>query len=262
MPLTRWAESRSSDLAAAAGPERVAVLPVGAVEQHGPHLPLGTDTMLAEVMATRIAERTRVAEVVLLPAQSIGASEEHHDFPGTIVLEPELLIATLLAVGRSVATAGIGKLVFLNAHGGNVPALQIACRRLRVRHDLFALAAGWMALGVPERGPGEDRGDDVHAGFLETAAMLHLRPDLVNMDRAENFVSTARAVAESNEALRLLGPITTGWTARDLHPSGAAGNAAAATAEAGRRIVEHAAARYALLLDEVAAHAPPWRAAP
>lgn len=262
MPLTLWSECPSRAFAGPGPDERIALLPVGAIEQHGPHLPTGTDAILASTIALAAAERAEVADIVLLPTQSFGASEEHHDFPGTLWVTPELLIPTLVAIGRGVAASGIRRLVFLNAHGGNVPSLQIVCRRLRVEHGMFAAAAGWMAFGVPDLGPAADRGNDIHAGFLETAAMLHVRPDLVDMTLAENFVTTASEVAKDNEVLRLLGPVATGWTARDLHPSGAAGDASAATAQAGRRIVEHAVGRYARFLDEVARHRPVWETAP
>jgi len=244
---------KSSDFMRELQYNTVAVIPIGAVEQHGPHMPLGTDMLLAQAFALAAVSRTKKAEVILYPVQSIGASQEHHDFPGTIWLEPDALIPTLMAIGRSVAAAGIKKLVFLNAHGGNIPSLQIACRRLRVEMDLFAASAGWMAFGLPDF-PHEFKRDDIHGGFMETAVMLHVRPDLVDMTLAQDFVPRSRVVEKENSYLRLLGPMVTGWVARDLHPTGAAGNAAAATAEAGHEIFEHCSGQYAAFLDEVAAH--------
>lgn len=244
---------KSSDFTRLRDGNTVAVIPIGAVEQHGPHMPLGTDMLLAEAFALEAVSKTEKAEVILYPVQAIGTSQEHHDFPGTIWLESDVLIPTLMAIGRGVAAAGIKKMVFLNAHGGNIPSLQIACRRLRVEMDMFAASAGWMAFGLPDF-PENLRRDDIHGGFMETAVMLHVRPELVDMTLAQDFVPRSRVVAQENTYLRLLGPMVTGWVARDLHPSGAAGNAAAATSEAGRKIFEHCSAQYAAFLDEVAAH--------
>jgi creatinine amidohydrolase len=257
MSLYRWSRLRSSDFPAP--PDAVAVVPVGAVEQHGPHLPLGTDHLLAEALAERGAAQAQTARVYLMPTLSLGVSEEHHDWPGTLTLETEQMIAALMAVARGVASAGIAKLVFINGHGGNIPALHTAVRRARIRHDLFASTLGWMALGIGDHPEGA-RIDDIHGGFLETAAMLHLHPDLVDMGEARDFVSANRTMAETYAHLRFLGAVSTGWTARDLHAEGAAGNAAAASAEAGKVIVETAAARLGSLFDEIAAHQPDWSA--
>ncbi|MEP1941737.1 MAG: creatininase family protein, partial [Sulfitobacter sp.] len=225
MPFRRLTDLKTTDFSAPQDDNTVALIPVGAVEQHGPHMPLGTDMILASAFAQGAAEKTKSANVILYPVQSLGASQEHHDFAGTIWLEPEVLIPTLMAIGRGVAAAGLKKVVFLNAHGGNIPALQIVCRKLRVERNLFAAAAGWMSFGMPDY-PQETRRDDIHGGFMETSVMMHLRPDLVDADLAEDFVPHSRTVAQDNTHLRVLGPMVTGWVARDLHPSGAAGNAA------------------------------------
>ncbi len=251
-----WQELKHRDFADGALADAVALVPCGATEQHGPHLPLGTDTFLSEGVATKVVAQVTSARVVQFPTLDLTASREHHDFAGSVWIEPEELVVQLMAIGRAVAQAGMRRIVFINGHGGNIPALQIACRRLRIDHGLFAVAAGWMTPGMP-RVPAELKyPDDIHAGFMETAAMLYLRPDLVDMTAAADFVPASRAVAETNTHLRLTGPITTGWAARDLTPEGAAGNAAAATAEAGRVIVETCATAFAEMLDEIAAHTP------
>ena len=254
MPLRIWSELNTNDFAVLPQ-DTVALLPVGAIEQHGPHLPLSTDTTLAEGMALEAAKRVADATVLVLPAVSIGKSDEHLNFKGTLTLDAETLSAVLCQIGRSISRAGVRRLVFLNAHGGNVPVLQIAARALRVELGMFCVAAGWMSMGYPDGLVSADEAvDGIHGGFVETAAMLHFRPDLVAMDKAKRFVPASRAVAERNRVLRLLGPVSSGWMIEDLHPDGAAGDAASATAEAGRLIVEHAAARYATLLEEVARH--------
>lgn len=262
MAFRLWGDLTAAGLAALAERGPVALLPVGAIEQHGPHLPLATDAILAQSFALEAARRTRDAEVLVLPTLSVGKSDEHLGFPGVLTLDAQTLGDTLVQIGRSVARSGVRRLVLLNAHGGNVPVLQIAARTLRIKADMFCVVAGWLSMGLPEGlvTPEEAR-DGVHAGFVETAAMLHFRPELVEMDKAEDFVPASRKTAEDNEVLRLLGPVSAGWAMEDLHPKGAAGNAAIATPEAGRAIAEHAGARYAVLLEEVARHPLPGRRA-
>lgn len=256
MPLRIWQDLKTTDFDSLDRQNAVALLPVGATEQHGPHLPLATDSILAERMALEAARRTGKADVLLLPTITYAKSDEHLSFPGTLTIDATTLLATVTQIGHSVARAGIRKLVFLNAHGGNVPVLQIAARQLRLETPLFTVSAGWISMGFPAGlvSPTEQR-DGIHGGLVETAAMLHFCPELVDMSEARDFVPASAAVAENNEVLRLVGPIGVGWVAEDLHPAGAAGNAAAATPEIGSAIVHHAATRYARLLDEVAAHA-------
>jgi creatinine amidohydrolase len=241
--------------------DAVVVVPVGATEQHGPHLPTGTDSLLADAMAQLIVGKTQTAQIIVFPTLSLTASREHHDFPGSVWIDTNTLITQLTAIGRAVSEAGIGRIVFLNAHGGNVPSLQIACRQLRIEHDLVALAAGWMTPGMPEVPQHLTYPEDVHGGFLETSVMLHFHPELVDMSLAEDFVSSSADVAQNNTYLRVLGPVSMGWATRDLHPLGAVGNAKVATADAGREIAEICAQAYAKLLDEVADYSPAFLSA-
>jgi creatinine amidohydrolase len=162
---------------------------------------------------------------------------------------------------KSVARSGIRRLVLLNAHGGNVPVLQIAIRALRIEEDMFCVSAGWMSMGYPAGFVDEkELRDGIHGGLVETAAMLHFRPDLVRMELAKDFLPSSAQVARENAVLRILGPVSSGWTMQDLNADGAAGNAAAATPAIGKALVDHAAARYATLLEEVARHPIPFGA--
>lgn len=252
-----WQDLKTTDFRSIDARHAVALLPVGATEQHGPHLPLATDSILAESMALAAARLASLADVYVLPTVTYAKSDEHLSFPGTLTLDAATLLATLMQIGHSVARSGFRKLVFLNAHGGNVPVLQIASRALRLETKLFSVTAGWISMGFPPGlvSPTEQR-DGIHGGLVETAAMLHFRPDLVNMSEARDFIPASAAIADNNEVLRLVGQVGAGWVAEDLHPAGVAGNAAAANAEIGEAIVRHAAERYARLLDEVAAHQP------
>lgn len=252
MPYHLWSDLKTTDFAGLDPATTVALLPVGATEQHGPHLPLNTDSVLAEGMARRSAEAAS-ARVLVLPTVAVAKSDEHLGFPGTLTLDGPTLLAVLEQIGASVARSGVRKLVCLNAHGGNVPVLQLLCRSLRLKHDLLAVTAGWIGMGFPEGAvTPKEQAEGIHGGLVETAAMLHFRPDLVDMSKAAYFEPASAEVARRNEVLRMMGAVTTGWRSEDLHPTGAAGDARSATAELGARIVAHSAARFGKLLDEVA----------
>jgi creatinine amidohydrolase len=233
--------------------DAVAVLPVAAVEQHGPHLPVSVDaTINAGILARALALLPEGATVLALPMQVVGLSVEHVRFPGTLTLSAETLIAVLTEIGRSVDRAGVRRLVILNTHGGQPQVVDIVCRRLRAS-DMFAVNCMASRLGLPPDivlSPDEQR-HGIHGGLVETSLMLHLRPDLVRMDHAADF----RSAWLDREAGTLLlapeGAVGFGWETQDLHPAGALGEAKAATAAMGGAILEYQAERLALLLEEV-----------
>lgn len=261
MPLRHWSDLKTTDFATLDPDRTVALLPVGATEQHGPHLPLSTDSVLAESMA-RLAATAATAPVLVLPTVTVAKSDEHIGFPGTLTLDGPTLLAVLEQIGASVARAGVRRLVCLNAHGGNVPVLHLLARSLRLRHDMLVATAGWVSMGFPDGAvPAPEQTEGIHGGLVETAAMLHFRPDLVDMTQARYFRPASADIAQRNQVLRMLGPVGLGWRAEDLHPDGAAGDARGATAELGARLADHAARRFGLLLDEVAALALPARRA-
>jgi creatinine amidohydrolase len=190
--------------------------------------------------------------VLALPMQSVGLSVEHVRFPGTLTLSAETLLAVLTEIGRSVLRAGIRRLVFLNSHGGQPQVLDLAARALRA-DGMFAVNCHWGRLGLPPSitlDPVEQR-HGFHGGLVETSLMLHLRPQLVRMEHATDFRSAWIEQEERFSVLTPEGRIGFGWETQDLHPAGALGNAGAATAEAGRAILEHAASRLVQLWDEV-----------
>jgi creatinine amidohydrolase len=234
-------------------PERtVAILPCGATEQHGPHLPVAVDAIIAEAIARRAAARVGAeGALLILPTSQVGKSTEHIAYPGTLTLSAETLTRVWTEIGESVARAGVRKIVYLNAHGGQPQVMQIVCRDLRVRLGMFALATDWSSAGFPEGLVSEEeRRHGIHGGQVETAMMLHLRPDLVDMGKAENFVPASVAIAARYRRLRLVGPMQIGWMAQDVHPAGVAGDASAATETLGAQIVDGVAAAYAELLED------------
>ena len=256
MPLTKfWAEMTWRDFAAADMRNVVAVLPVAATEQHGPHLPVGTDTFISEGYFAHTIERLPAdLPVLFLPVQAIGKSDEHIEYPGTLTLSPETLIRAWTEIGDSVARTGCRKLIFMNSHGGNVPIIDIVTRKLRRRYSMLAIQASWRRLGYPDGAFSvKERAHGIHGGDDETSVMLAFQPQWTRKNQAQNFDSAAVAIESEFERLRVTQPIGLAWMASDLHELGAAGDASHATAERGRMLAETGATRFIELLRDVVA---------
>lgn len=255
-PHRFWAELTTGDFAALDAATTVAVLPLGATEQHGPHLPLGVDTLLADgIVAAALPLLPPAASVLVLPTQSIGLSPEHARFAGTLTLSAETLIRVWKEIGAGVSRAGIKKLVLFNAHGGHVGAMDVVARELREAHDLLVYSVSWFNLPLGDAGAqfsADEHRFGVHAGDIETSMMLALHPPLVRMEAAQAFGSASQQRAGDYEILGNGKSAKLGWAMQDYNTQGAAGNAAAATRDKGQRVVDAAATQLALLLQEVA----------
>lgn len=236
--------------------EVVAVLPVGATEQHGPHLPLSVDSDLVDaVVAGALPLLPIDLPVLVLPTQVIGKSNEHARFPGTLSLGAETLIRLWTDIGEGVANSGIRKLLFFNAHGGQAGMMDIVARDLRARRGLIVYSSNWYDLPIPDAvmapfGAAERR-FGVHAGDMETSMMLALRPMHVDMGQARDFVSTSQTRAAEFPILGNGRSARLAWQMQDVNAMGAAGNAAAAQAAKGRALLDAASAQLALLLAEL-----------
>jgi creatinine amidohydrolase len=255
LPTKFWAEMSWRDFAAADMTKVVAVLPVAAIEQHGPHLPVGVDMFINEGYLARAVSRIPDdMPVLILPVQAIGKSNEHTEYPGTLTLSMETVTRAWTEIGDSVARAGCRKLIFMNSHGGNVPVIDAVVRELRVRHRMLAVHAGWHRLGYPEAMfSAVERAHGIHGGDAETSLMLALKPRTVRMERAQDFVSAAVEIDKEFRHLRVTQPIGFGWMASDLHELGTAGDAANATAAKGEACAEHGADAFIDLLRDVLA---------
>jgi creatinine amidohydrolase len=253
-PEVRWTDNDAA-LAPAERADWIAVLPLGAHEGHGPHLPLETDTLIAEGIVTRlIAALPACLPVTFLPAEPISYSPEHLDVAGTRSLTYAQAIERWLAIASDLSALGIRKLVLLNAHGGNSPLMTIVTTEARVRLNMLAVATSWTRFGQPEGWIAPDRKAlDIHGGDIETSVMLALRPDRVDMAKAEDFRSRQSEYASRFRHLRAYGPHAFGWKMSDLNSKGVAGDAGAATAEKGERLLAHSVQGLTELLADIAA---------
>jgi len=250
-----WSQLTTRDFAALDVAATVAVLPLGATEQHGPHLPLGVDTVLADgIVAAALPLLPAELPVLFLPTQQIGLSPEHARFAGTLTLSAETVIRMWNEIGAGVARAGVKKLVLFNAHGGHVGAMDIVARELRAAHGLIVYSVSWFNLPLGDAGAqfgADEHRFGVHAGDIETSMMLALAPQQVRMGEAKNFRSTSQQRAADYAILGNGKSAKLGWAMEDYNAEGAAGNAAAATAPRGQAVVDAAAQQLALLLAEV-----------
>ncbi|MEK1893923.1 MAG: creatininase family protein [Rhizobium sp.] len=231
----------------------IAVLPLGAHEQHGPHLPFETDTLIAKGIVARLKATLPAAlPVTFLPTEEIGYSIEHMDVSGTQTLTYGEAIEHWLGIARKLSDLGIRKLVMLNTHGGNSPLMTIVATEARIRFNMLAVATSWTRFGVPpDTISPEEKAIDIHGGDIETSVMLALHPDKVDMSKAADFPSRQSDFAARFKHLRAYGPHAFGWKMPDLSPSGVAGNAALATAEKGEALVRHSVKGLVELLEDV-----------
>ena len=260
LPSKFWADLTSrhfSQLAASSViNQAIAVLPVAAIEQHGPHLPVSVDTSLVNgVIEAALPHLPDSLPVLFMPTQQVGKSNEHIRYPGTLTLSAQTLISVWTELGACVARAGIKKLLLFNSHGGQVSVMDIVARDLRTAHDLIVFSSNWYTLPLGEEvmnlfTPAEHR-FGIHAGDMETSMMLALREKYVDMKHAQHFHTQAEERAENYP---LLGNGTTakmGWQIQDYNPYGAAGDASLATAAKGQAVINAAGLQLAQLLQEI-----------
>lgn len=245
MPASLIADADCSDW--------IAVLPVAATEQHGPHLPASTDTDIARAMvAASVAILPQDAKVSFLPIEAVGASAEHGDTPGTISRDPCDLAESWLRIAADLNINGIQKLVLVSSHGGNTPVCDMVIQRARIELGMLAVATSWARFGYPD---GLFSADEIalgiHGGDIETSIMLAAQPDTVDMAKAAEFPSLQQDMLRDMKHLRAYGPHRFGWMMHDLNADGVTGNASAATAEKGKAVIAHQSSGFIELLEDV-----------
>lgn len=256
LPTSRfWAELRTTDFARLDLARTIAVLPVAATEQHGPHLPLNVDTVLVDGVVQATLPHLRAdLPVLFLPTQTTGLSPEHQAFAGTLTHTAHTTLDIWTQIAESVARSGVNKLVLLNSHGGQVGLMDVVGRDLRSRLHMLVYSVSWFNLPLGAAADAfstEEHRFGIHAGDIETSMMLALRPDLVDMRAAQNFASTSQTRAQQFEILGNGQSAKLAWQTQDYNPHGAVGNAAAATAEKGQALLEAAGRALAQLLAEI-----------
>ena len=249
-----WGELTSAEFRDLDPQRVIAVAPIAAHEQHGPHLPVSTDATIGEGMVREVLSRLPDdLHILVLPTMPVGKSNEHIRSPGTLTFSAQIALAMWIELGECVHRAGLRKIVFANSHGGNADLLAVVARELRVRHNMLAVHTSWRRFGVPAgMYTSVETSHGIHAGDIETSLILHFREDLARMDRTANFVSSAVAMEQRYRHLRPTGTAAFGWMAPDLNPAGAVGDASLATKEKGRLTAEHQALGFIELLRDVA----------
>ena len=260
LPSKFWADLTSrhfSQLAASdVIDQTVAVLPVAAIEQHGPHLPVSVDTTLVNgVIEAALQHLPADLPVLIMPTQQVGKSNEHIRYPGTLTLSAQTLISVWTELGECVARSGIKKLVLFNSHGGQVSVMDIVARDLRTAHDLMVFSSNWYTLPLGDEVmnlfTSAEHRFGIHAGDMETSMMLALREKYVDMAHAQHFHTKAEERAKKYPILGNGMSAKLGWQMQDYNPYGAAGDASIATAAKGHAVINAAGLQLARLLQEV-----------
>ena len=259
-PTRFWSDLTTADVASLDLARTIAVLPVAAIEQHGPHLPLSVDTDIANgVVAASLPHIAPDLPALFLPTQAVGYSPEHTRFAGTLTLKAETVLRVWTEIGECVAASGVKKLVLFNAHGGQVGLLDVVARDLRARLGLLVYSVNWFHLPLLDAEghdlnamfSAEEHRFGIHGGEIETSLMLALSADKVRMEHAANFASKSQDRAGRFNILGNGKSAKLGWQMQDYNACGAVGNAAAATAGKGRAVLEAAGRSLARLLSEI-----------
>jgi creatinine amidohydrolase len=260
-PATRfWSDLTTADFSALDKPRAIAVLPVAATEQHGPHLPLSVDTDLVNgVVNASLPHVPRDLPALFLPTQAVGFSPEHTRFAGTLTLKADTVIRLWTEIGECVAASGVNKLVLFNAHGGQVGAMDLVARDLRARLGMLVYSVNWFSLplidaqGADVNGlfSAEEHRFGIHGGEIETSMMLALKPGQVRMAQARYFRSASQARAADFPILGNGKSAKLGWQMQDYNAEGAVGNAGGATAEKGQALLAAAGRALAAMLAEI-----------
>jgi creatinine amidohydrolase len=253
VPPRDWTDVHWPDFDSTEAARWIAILPLAATEQHGPHLPLGTDVMIANAYLARVRELLPGdLPAIFLPLQPVGISTEHLAYPGTLTMPAETALRSWRAVGESVARAGVRKFVMVTSHGGNTAAMTLVAQELRAHHGLLAVTTGWNRLSAPEQSFAADEArHGIHGGAIETSIMLARHPQHVRRDKIADFRSTGIAMEKDYRWLSAHRPAPFAWQTEDLHPAGAIGDATQASAEKGEQLLDRGARAFCELLADV-----------
>jgi len=251
-----WSDWTSPEFDQLDASRAVAVIPLGATEQHGPHLPLSVDALIVDTIVQRaVGQLSESDPVLVLPTQNVGLSTEHIAFKGTLTWSPELVMRTWIELGECVARSGVKKLLFFNAHGGHHGLMDVVARELRQRAQMIVYSSSWyqlpMQASVRALFSDEEHRFGVHAGAIETSMMLSIAPLNVKPAQFQNFASRSKERASHYAILGNGQSAKFGWHAQDYNPQGAMGDATHASAEKGEQLLQQAAGGLSQLLGEL-----------
>lgn len=248
-----WSDFSQEEFSKLDADKVIAILPLAATEQHGPHLPATTDADIMDGMLARVVEQLpSEMDVRIFPVIRIGASDEHIRFAATQSISSQKLIDLIVEHGKQANNCGIKKFVLVNSHGGNEPAMAIAALELRKHYDMLVIKTSWARFGVPDGLYSEDELKyGIHGGDYETSLMLAFKPQTVDLEKAEDFQSRTKAARETFIHLAPQSPNGFAWLAGDLNEKGVVGNAALATAEKGNATATHQITGFIDLLSDV-----------
>lgn len=234
-----WQDLTTTEIDACDRRIAVCVLPVAAIEQHGPHLPLATDALINRgIVAEALRVGSNAATLLALPALDIGHSIEHTNFAGTLSLDAVTVLETWCTIARNVHAAGFDKIVIFNSHGGQKAIVDLAAVRLRQELGMRVARASYFSFGMPSGlFDAEEIRLGIHGGEVETSLMLALAPELVRSSQLRDFRYRDERRAR-DDVLSYEKPTGIGWLSEDLNPAGVVGNAARADAARGRRYLE------------------------
>jgi creatinine amidohydrolase len=244
----RWADARLAEVA-----RWIAVLPLAATEQHGPHLPVATDVLIAEAYLERVrALLPKTVPATFLPVEPVGISTEHIDYPGTQTLATEAALRRWTGIGEDVARRGLRKLVIITSHGGNSAAMMLVAQDLRAYQKLFVVTTSWSRLsGADQLFPADEVRHGIHGGAVETSIMLARYPEQVRKQAIADFPASSIALEQQYRWLSTQRPAPFAWQAQDLNASGAVGNATLAVPDKGEQLIDQGARAFCDLLAEV-----------
>ncbi len=236
--------------------QAVVILPIAAIEQHGPHLPLAVDAVINQaVLAKALSLLPLNQSLFHVPMISVGMSLEHCHFMGTLTLSDQQMIENCVQTATCLKASGIRKIVMFNSHGGNSPIMDLVAIRLRMKEEMAVVKTSWTRLVDLKQYFSEDEVKfGIHGGAAETSLMMHIAPEMVRMDQLGNFASSGERMQKNKCQIAPTGPASFAWASEDLNSQGVVGNALQATAETGRQILDAAGRALALMLQEFYAH--------
>lgn len=252
-PSRDWTEIRWADAGPMDASRWIAVLPLAATEQHGPHLPLETDVLIGDAYLTRVRELlSATIPATFLPVEPVGISTEHIDYPGTQTLPTEVALRRWTGIGEDIARRGVKKLVIITSHGGNSAAMSLVAQDLRAFHRMMVVTTSWSRFGSPDGlfDPEELR-HGIHGGAVETSIMQAARPALVRTAAIANFGSAGQDMESRYRHLSTQRPAPLAWQAQDLNATGAVGDATQASADKGEALLAHGARAFCELLADI-----------